>query len=386
MIVKKFAAAAFLAAVLILIVFLLCLRLPPAMISEKQVFPIDVKTGITDFTLTDSLDWEKFPSVVFVFRSQKDAEIEIWRQSSELKINITLPDFEDNPLDMRMKGEIDRTIAETLEVVKNDFDAKYIPATLISSELFDEGKSYLRTIQKSGLDFTDVQAFQRINEACEEVGGQKPVFELEWTFYFIVKAKTGDLTYEKIFPVRYSFTNAKTDSRLHGNDLGFEANISDTEVNLSDYLGRGCFPAVTIRLRTDRDGVLEVWKEPSWLEYPKSPFDSDEWSSNLIVMRTVLTMRELIRKTKDEFADKYGRRKLVYTAPVQEGKEYLFIVEKPDIQMFRRYRMNITDDACSKTRLTIPGITGWEWRFTYTFKVVSDGLKKEKVLSVRYGW
>ncbi|MGD2091518.1 MAG: hypothetical protein PVH61_35425 [Candidatus Aminicenantes bacterium] len=386
MISLKFAAAVFLPVVLILIFPLLCLQWEHDTTSKENKFPIDINISTTDLTLTDSLHWEKFPSVFFIYRSEGDIDTEIWRKSSEVRISITLPEIEGNPLYMNMKGKLDRTIMESLQYVKDDFDAKYIPATLIRSEKLKVGKDYLFEVLKSGLDSIDIQKFHQINDACKKVDGQKPVYELDWTFYFIIKAKTGNLSYKKIFPVRYSISNSITSNDLYKKDFGFTANISDTEVDLVSYLSRGCFPAVVINFQSQKDGIMELWREPSRLEYPMPPFDPDEWSSDLGAMRVEMAMREFIRRTKTEFADKYGIRKLVFTAPVPVWKEYRFIIAPPDIQLFEPFKLNISKNACGNETSTISNNEGWEWTYNFTIKMISTGLKEEKSFSVRYKW
>ncbi len=168
--------------------------------------------------------------------------------------------------------------------------------------------------------------------------------------------------------------------------LFFEANISDTENNLAEYLNRQCFPAVGINIRSEKAGTLEIWREPSKLEYFMPPFDADEWLPDFAAMRVELAMREFIRKTQSGFDKKYGTRELVYTAPAEGEKEYKFVIAPPDIPMFEPFALNITKDACGKVNPVISNDEGWEWMFNYTVRVVSGGLKGEKGLSVRYVW
>ena len=116
------------------------------------------------------------------------------------------------------------------------------------------------------------------------------------------------------------------------------------------------------------------------------PFDPDEWSTDPGAMRADTAMRESILRTKAEFADKYGKRKLVFTDSVPVWKEYRFIIAPPDIELFEPFNLNISKDACVNETSTISNNEGWEWTYNFTIKMNSTGHEQEKSFSVRYKW
>ncbi len=116
------------------------------------------------------------------------------------------------------------------------------------------------------------------------------------------------------------------------------------------------------------------------------PFKADDWLPHFAAMRVELAMRQFIRKTQSGFEKKYGNQELIHTGSVQEGKEYRFVIERPDIPLFEPFTLNVTENACGKVNPVIPNDEGWEWTFNYTVKVLSGGLKGEKELAVRYEW
>ncbi len=192
-----------------------------------------------------------------------------------------------------------------------------------------------------------------------------------------------------VFSISLIFTLQNLDKGLPeppGHTSFFEANISHTEVNLAEYLNRQCFPAVGINIRSEKAGALEIWREPSKLEYFMPPFEANEWLPDFAVMRVELAIREFIRKTQSGFDKKYGSRELVYAAPVKGEKEYRFVIAPPDIPMFGPFALNTTENACGKVNPLISNDEGWQWTFNHTVKIISGALKGEKELSVRYKW
>jgi hypothetical protein len=169
-----------------------------------SAFQFSAGTNNKEISLSQSLDRGGYPSVIIEYDCNKEAAIEIWRRSSSLTFKIEFPSSGDPSfamIEQELKGRLQQEIGR----IKEAFESTYGPLKLIHSETIAPGKKYQYGVQTGRIPENAIETWKKMNEICQRFGISRPEFELEWTFYFTVKAKSDDIAGEEELSVHYKW-------------------------------------------------------------------------------------------------------------------------------------------------------------------------------------